>query len=114
VGALATRDGRAGGRDREADRRHEQFLHSEELRRTVQALYLRLGGINTYGEHLRGLAQGDRAAQELLLHETQAMTVSGSKTQFGERRPGVKSVGVVVCLASREPFRPCKEPDGSY
>jgi DNA-binding Lrp family transcriptional regulator len=58
----------------EADRRHVAFLHSEELRRTVQALYLRFGGINTYDEHLRLLAQGDRAALELLLHETEAMT----------------------------------------
>jgi len=31
----------------EADRHREAFLHSEELRRTVQALYLRFGGINT-------------------------------------------------------------------
>lgn len=58
----------------EADSRREAFLHSEELRKTVQALYLRFGGINTYDEHLRPLAPGDRAALELLLHETEAMT----------------------------------------
>jgi hypothetical protein len=58
----------------EADRRHVAFLHSEELRRVVQSLYLRFGGINTYDEHLRLLAQGDRAALELLLHESESMT----------------------------------------
>jgi DNA-binding Lrp family transcriptional regulator len=57
----------------EADRRREAFLHSEELRKTVQALYLRHGRINTYDEHLHPLVKGDRAALELLLHETQAM-----------------------------------------
>lgn len=58
----------------EARRHREAFLASEQLRKTVQALYLRHGGINTYDEHLRPLAQGDRAALELLLHETRAMT----------------------------------------
>jgi hypothetical protein len=58
----------------EADRHREAFLHSEELRNTVQALYLRFGGINTYDEHLRPLASEDRAVLELLLHETEVMT----------------------------------------
>jgi hypothetical protein len=58
----------------EADRQRDAYRHSEELRRTVQALYLRFGGITTYVEHLRLLAQGDRAALELLLHDTRAMT----------------------------------------
>lgn len=58
----------------EADRHREAFLHSEELRKTVHALSLRHGRINTYDEHLLPLAQADRAALELLLHETEAMS----------------------------------------
>jgi hypothetical protein len=58
----------------EAERRWEAFLASEELRKTVQALYLRWGGINTYEEHLRPLAGADRVVLELLLHETDPMT----------------------------------------
>lgn len=78
----------------EADRRREAFLHSEELRKSVHALYLRFGGINTYDEHLRPLARGDRTALELLLHETQNMT--GLETQawgFFARRTALDELG---------------------
>jgi hypothetical protein len=78
----------------EADRHREAFLHSEELRRAIQALYLRFGGIDTYAEHLRPLASEDRAALELLLHETEAMT--GLERQawgFFARRTALDGLG---------------------
>ncbi len=78
----------------EADRHRKAFLHSEELRQTVHALYLRFGGINTYDEHLRPLASEDRAALELLLHETEAMT--GLERQawgFFARRTALDGLG---------------------
>jgi hypothetical protein len=78
----------------EADHHREAFLHSEELRKTVSALYLRFGGINTYDEHLHPLAEGDRAALELLLHEPQAMT--GLQRQawgFFARRTALDELG---------------------
>jgi hypothetical protein len=91
----------------EADRLHEQFLHSEELRRTVQALHLRFGGINTYDEHLRGLAQGDRAALELLLHETQAMTgLERRAWAFFARRTALDELGRPHAVLVEIPLSP--------
>jgi len=78
----------------QADRHREAFLHSEELRRTVQALYLRFGGIDTYDEHIRPLAQADRAALELLLHETRAMTgLEKQAWEFFARRTALDGLG---------------------
>ena len=91
----------------EADRRHEQFLHSEELRRTVQALYLRFGGINTYDEHLRDLARGDRAALELLLHQTQAMTgLERRAWAFLARRTALDELGRPHAVREEIPLSP--------
>lgn len=91
----------------EARRRREAFLASEELRKTVQALYLRYGGINTYDEHLRPLAQGDRAALELLLHETRAMT--GLERQawgFFARRTTLDDLGRPHAVHEEIPLSP--------
>jgi Replication-relaxation len=91
----------------EADRHRKAFLHSEELRQTVHALYLRFGGINTYDEHLRPLAQGDRAALELLLHETEAMT--GLERQawgFFARRTTLDGLGRPHAVHEEVPLSP--------
>jgi DNA-binding Lrp family transcriptional regulator len=91
----------------EADRDREAFLHSEELRQTVQALYLRFGGIDTYDEHLHPLAQADRAALELLLHETEAMT--GLERQawgFFARRTTLDGLGRPHAVHEEIPMSP--------
>ncbi len=91
----------------QADRRREAFLHSEELRRTVQALYLRFGGITTYAEHLRPLASEDRATLELLLHETEAMT--GLEKQawgFFARRTALDGLGRPHAVHEEIPMSP--------
>jgi DNA-binding Lrp family transcriptional regulator len=91
----------------EADRHREAFLHSEELRRIVQALYLRFGGISTYDEHLRPLASEDRAALELLLHETEAMT--GLERQawgFFARRTALDGLGRPHAVHEEIPMSP--------
>ena len=91
----------------EADRRHEAFLHSEELRRTVHALYLRFGGINAYDEHLRLLRHGDRAALELLLHGTDAMTgVEKQAWGFFARRTDLDELGRPHAVHEEIPVSP--------
>jgi DNA-binding Lrp family transcriptional regulator len=91
----------------EADRRREAFLHSEELRKTVQALYLRFGGINTYAEHLRPLASEDRAALELLLHETEAMTgLEDQAWGFFARRTALDGLGRPHAVHEEIPMSP--------
>jgi hypothetical protein len=69
----------------EAGRHREAFLHSEELRRTVQALYLRFGGIDTYDEHLRPLASEDRAGAR-----------AAAARDEGHDRPGAADLGVLL------------------
>jgi Replication-relaxation len=91
----------------EADRHREAFLHSEELRRAVQALYLRFGGIDTYDEHIHPLAQADRAALELLLHETKVMT--GLEQQawgFFARRTEIDALGRPHAVHEEIPMSP--------
>jgi hypothetical protein len=91
----------------EADRHRKSFLHSEELRQTVHALYLRFGGIDTYAEHLRPLASEDRAALELLLHETEAMT--GLEQQawgFFARRTALDGLGRPHAVHEEIPMSP--------
>jgi len=91
----------------EADRQREAFLHSEALRKTIQALYLRFGGINTYDEHLHALAQGDRVALELLLHETRAMTgLERQAWAFFARRTDLDGLGRPHAVHEEVPLSP--------
>jgi Replication-relaxation len=91
----------------EADRHREAFFHSDALRKTVQALYLRFGEIGTYEDHLHPLAQADRAALELLLHETEAMT--GMEQQawgFFARRTEIDALGRPHAVHEEIPMSP--------
>jgi DNA-binding Lrp family transcriptional regulator len=91
----------------DAAREREAFLASEELRKSVQALYLRFGGINTYDEHLHPLAEKDRAALELLLHETEVMT--GLQRQawgFFARRTDLDGLGRPHAVHEEIPLSP--------
>jgi hypothetical protein len=91
----------------QANRHREAFFHTQELRKTVQALYLRFGGIHTYDEHLRLVAHRDRAALELLLHDTRAMT--GLETQawgFFARRTELDGLGRPHAVHEEIPMSP--------
>lgn len=91
----------------EADRRREAFLHSEELRKTVHALDLRHGRINTYDEHIHPLARGDRTALELLLHETQNMTgLENQAWGFFARRTALDELGRPHAVHEEMPMSP--------
>jgi hypothetical protein len=91
----------------DALRHREAFLASEELRKTVQALYLRYGGINTYDEQLQPLAHGDRAALELLLHETRAMTgLERRAWGFFARRTTLDELGRPHAVNEQIPMSP--------